>query len=508
MQTIQLPQNETCRPDATVIRWRKNVGDAFTKGDVLVELTGLRATIFVRAADAGIITKRVAEEGKTIRPGSVLAEISTGATNQTNPAKSATTSKEKPMSTPRGNVIPVLMPQASNTMEEGTVVKWHVAEGDAIETGQVIFEVETDKASVEVEATDTGKLARIVVAEGDSTEVLKPVAYLADSADDVDAYIAQHAEEPAAEAKVEAASAAPTPAPVAPIPPAPTPSTSTGRVKASPAARRIALQRGVDLASLTPGSGPGGRIVSADIPMSGAPADKPTVKPAPASTAPVGEQTRAKMSPMRKAIARNLLASKQNIPHFYIETTVEAAALMNYYRAAKAQYPCSVNDVVVLACGRAMAEFPGFRSRADGEEIVTFPTANIGVAVGMDDGLVVPVVVAADRMNLQQVGAETRRVAESARAGKIEGFGQGVFTISNLGMFGIERFSAIINPPEAAILAVGAVREDVIVKDGAIKPTRVMTVTLSCDHRVIDGLAAAKFLARLKELLENPSVME
>jgi pyruvate dehydrogenase E2 component (dihydrolipoamide acetyltransferase) len=283
--------------------------------------------------------------------------------------------------------------------------------------------------------------------------------------------------------------------------------TASGRVKASPAARRLALQRGVNLASVGAGSGPGGRIVSTDVPMSAAPAGKSAAKPAPASTGPVGEKTRAKMSPMRKAIARNLLASKQNIPHFYIETTVEATALMNYYRAAKAQYPCSVNDVVVLACGRAIAEFPSFRSRVDGEEFVTFPTANIGVAVGMDDGLVVPVVVAADRMNLQQIGAETKRIAESARGGKIEGLGQGVFTISNLGMFGIERFSAIINPPEAAILAVGAVREDVIVKDGAIRPTRVLTVTLSCDHRVIDGLEAAKFLARLKELLENPVIM-
>ncbi|MBN1943500.1 MAG: 2-oxo acid dehydrogenase subunit E2 [Phycisphaerae bacterium] len=517
-QTIRFPRSEDCTPDATVIRWRKNPGDVFEKGDALVELAGVRATILVKAPEAGSLVRRLVEAGQTVPAGGSLADISKkdAHADGKNHADPTTTSKEKPMSSPKGPVIPVLMPQASNTMEEGTVVKWHVAEGDAVEVGQVIFEVETDKAAVEVEATDAGKLARIVVAEGDSIDVLKPVAYLADSAADVDAFIkefsknTQNAKEQPAEKKDESAAAPP---PVAPAPPVAPPTTATpavssaGRVKASPAARRLAMQQGVDLAAVGVGSGPGGRIVSTDVSAAGS-AARPAVQPAPASTGPIGEKTREKMSPMRKAIAKNLLASKQNIPHFYIERTIDAEPLMSYYRSAKAQYPCSVNDVVVLACGRAIAEFPRFRSRVDGEEFVTFPTANIGVAVGMDDGLVVPVVVATDRMNLQQVGAETRRIAERARAGKIEGLGQGVFTISNLGMFGVERFSAIINPPEAAILAVGAVREDVAVKNGAILPARRMTLTLSCDHRVIDGLEAAKFLARLKELLENPSVME
>ena len=213
------------------------------------------------------------------------------------------------------------------------------------------------------------------------------------------------------------------------------------------------------------------------------------------------------MSPMRKAIARNLLASKQNIPHFYVETTVDAGALMTYYRSAKAQYPCSVNDVVVLACGRAIAEFPSLRSRIDGEEIITFPTANIGIAVGMDDGLVVPVVIAAERMSLQQVGAETRRIAEAARAGKIEGLGQGVFTISNLGMFGIEAFAAIINPPEAAILAVGAMVDTATRAKGKIVMQPKMNLTISADHRIVDGATAARFLSDLRETLENPYLL-
>ena len=207
---------------------------------------------------------------------------------------------------------------------------------------------------------------------------------------------------------------------------------------------------------------------------------------------------------MRKAIARNLQASKQSIPHFYMQMTIDAGALHAFYKRQKALYPCTLNDVIVLAAARTVTEFPAFRSRIDGEEVVELPWANIGIAVGLEDGLVVPVVLAADRFELKQLAAETRRLVEAARKGKVEGVGQGVFTITNLGMFGIERFSAIINPPEAAILAVGAIREDVIVREGSMKPGRVMTLTLSADHRIVDGLLAARFLQRLKELLERP----
>jgi len=211
---------------------------------------------------------------------------------------------------------------------------------------------------------------------------------------------------------------------------------------------------------------------------------------------------------MRRAIARNLLASKQTIPHFYTRLTIDADPMYAFYRAEKAKYPCTVNDVVALACARAIREFPAFRSRLDGEEIVEFPAANVGIAVGLEAGLVVPVLVGADSMGLQQLAAASKRIAEAARNGRIEGLGQGVFTITNLGMFGVEEFAGIINPPEAALLAVGAIREAVIARDGMLRPGRVMTLTLSADHRVIDGVLAAKFLARLKELLEAPQLMQ
>jgi len=210
------------------------------------------------------------------------------------------------------------------------------------------------------------------------------------------------------------------------------------------------------------------------------------------------------MSGMRKAIARNLTLSKTTIPHWYITSRINAGALMAFYKSQKAKFGCSVNDVIVMACARAIMEFPAMHSRVDGETVLEFPGANIGVAVGLEEGLVVPVVMNAERLTLEQLTAETKRLANQARAGKIENMGQGIFTISNLGMYGVDEFIAIVNPPEAAILAVSTVREDVIVKDGAIRAGQTMNLTLSSDHRLIDGTLGAQFMARLKALLENP----
>jgi pyruvate dehydrogenase E2 component (dihydrolipoamide acetyltransferase) len=210
------------------------------------------------------------------------------------------------------------------------------------------------------------------------------------------------------------------------------------------------------------------------------------------------------LTKMRKAIANNLLYSKQNVPHFYAKTTIDAGLLFATYRKTKEAFKCSVNDFVTRACAKAIRQYPAFRSQYNATEIIEKPSVNIGVAVGTDEGLTVPVVLDADRMNLEKLAARTRDVVESARNGKLEGMGQGIFTITNLGMFGVEEFSAIINPPESAILAVGAIREGVVVENGAMRPSRLMTVTLSVDHRVIDGVVAAQFLKTLKELLENP----
>jgi pyruvate dehydrogenase E2 component (dihydrolipoamide acetyltransferase) len=286
-----------------------------------------------------------------------------------------------------------------------------------------------------------------------------------------------------------------------------------GRVKASPAARAIAAQRGVNLAAISAGSGPHGRIVSTDVltaPVAAAAAaftGKPLPAAAPAVAGPVGEVTVTPLKGMRKAIATNLTKSKQNIPHFYLKLSVDAGPMLSFYKSQKAMFKCSVNDVVLMAVGRAMHEFPGFRSRLEGDDVVEYPTANIGIAVGLEGGLVVPVLKDVDRMSFAEIAAGSRDLATQARNGKVLNMGKGSFTISNMGMFGVEEFGAIINPPESGILAVGAARESVIVENGAMRIGRVMNATISCDHRVVDGMLAAQFAARLKELLENPTVM-
>jgi pyruvate dehydrogenase E2 component (dihydrolipoamide acetyltransferase) len=498
--------------EGTIVRWAKAEGDKVAQGDILLEIETDKATIEVESEHSGILRKIVVPEGETVEVHKLIAYIGEadeaipeGPQAQPEPAEAKPA--PQPSSAPEGSVTPVLMPQAGQSMEEGTIVEWKVKPGDTIKEGDIIFEVETDKAAVEVEATDSGRLSRIVLPEGETIEVLKPVAYLADNDADVDAYLAGQGEQEPAEEKKETP-ASPKAAEAAPQAVAPeTPVEESTRVKASPAARKIAREKGVDLAQAGPGRGPGGRILSTDVEK--AAAAQPVAAQAKAAAAPKpvdteGQAVRRKMSGMRKAIARNLAASKQNIPHFYMRLTIDAEALFAFYRAEKAKYPCSLNDVIVLACAKCIQEFPAFRSQLDGDDLLEFPHSNIGIAVGLDNGLVVPVVLGAEQMTLQQLAGESRRVVDSARTGKIEGMGQGVFTISNLGMFGVDEFSAIINPPEAAILAISGVRETVVVKDGFMRPGREMTMTLSCDHRIIDGLLAAKFLARLKEILQAP----
>jgi len=513
MFEIVMPQAGQSMEDGTIVRWRKAQGDTVAVGDVLLEIETDKATIEVESAHSGVLRKILHAEGATVPVLTVIGLIgeadedislalgkvdSAGrSTGPPEPSESPTAPAEKPAAGPArpgGTVIPILMPKAGQSMEEGTIVSWHVKPGQSVSRGDVIFEVETDKAVVEVEAVDAGTLATITVHEGQTAEVLKPVAYLADSQADVEAYLA--GEGAGADEAPQSPDEAPAKATAGPSDPAERRAVAPaegGRVKASPAARRLARDRGVDLASIATGSGPGGRIISSDVPAAGAPEGAVT-----------GRHVRRPMSSMRRAIARNLQASKQSIPHFYARLTVDAEKLFAFYRAQKAKFPCTLNDVVTLACARVIREMPAFRSRLDKDEIVEFAAVNIGIAVGVPDGLVVPVVLGADGMTLQQLASETARIVAAARSGKVEGSGRGVFTITNMGMFGVEEFSAIINPPEAAILAVGALREAPVVRNGSLEPARVMSVTLSADHRLIDGMMAAQFLAKLRELLEGP----
>ena len=534
MTTITLPKIDKAGSSATVRGWFKKEGDAVAVGDVLAELESETALLELESACAGFLNKIFAPAGASLHPGKALCEVGETAeviapvteptpepapevapepTVAETPAEEALPPAAEPVvvaEQPTALVTPILMPQAGQSMEEGTVVKWHVQPGDVISVGQVIFEIETDKATMEIESDHAGRLARIVVNVGETVPVKVPVAYLSDDDAAVDAYIATadnapvqttpeiasahqaDASDDAEEADEQATLDTPT-------------ITPEGRIKASPAARKMAAERGINLAALGLGSGPGGRILSSDIPASSAETALAATK---RITSAVGAPTRKKMSEMRKAIAKALTFSKQNVPHFYLTETIDASKLESFYRQAKAQFKCSVNDLIILAVGRTLHEFPEFRTRLENEELVEYPTANVGMAVGLEKGLVVPVIMGVDRMDLQTLAVETRKTVEAARSGSIRNMGQGVFTISNMGMLGIESFTAIINPPEAGILAVGAMRPSIIASNEGFKMGKVMTINLSCDHRVVDGMVGAKFMARLKQLLENPELLD
>jgi pyruvate dehydrogenase E2 component (dihydrolipoamide acetyltransferase) len=398
----------------------------------------------------------------------------------------------------------IIMPRAGQTMEEGTILHWYKREGETVNRGELLLDIDTDKAAIEVEAPESGILRKILCPEGACVPVLAPIAIIAGPAEDVEGEIqAAQLELKAATGETTSEQALPDPADGIPLADAKALRESAGvaSIKASPAARKASRELGIDLEQIALGSGPYGRILSSDV-----------LRAADAAAAASGSRAatgaaRRPLAGMRGAIARTMLSAKQRIPHFYVKTTIDADPLLVFYRKEKAAYACTINDIVTLACARVIKEFPAFRSRIEEDAIVEFPAASIGIAVGMEDGLAVPVVVGAESMSLKQLASETERIVEAARHGKIIAMGQGVFTVSNMGGFGIEEFTAIINPPESAILAVGAIREAVIVKDGGLRPGRVMTLVLSADHRLIDGLTAARFLRRLREVLEAPELL-
>lgn len=533
---IKLPKVKSAT-DATIFRWLLEEGSAVKSGDLLFEFETEYGLAEAESALQGTLAKILCPAGQTApinAPVAVIKEPGQSVDNEIDQAQaylanlkestidtkqeqeqemaandSAPAPEAQKTAAPSAPVIPILMPQAGNSMEEGTIITWNVKVGDIVATGDILVEIETDKATMEMEATDAGRIARLVAAEGDIVAVKEPIAFIAESDQDVDAYIAASGGTAKEEPKAAAPAPAPKPAAAPPRPaaskPAPRPvaTTTGGRVKASPAARKMAKNRGLDLGAVGTGSGPDGRILSTDVERIPAGASMAPVVVEPAQVV-LGEPYHYEMTKMRRAIGKNLSFSKQNLPHWYIQLTIDADPMFKLYKQEKQRYAVSVNDVVVKACAVGLQEFPAFRTQISGNDMVEFPNSNIGVAVGTDAGLTVPVICGIEQMSLAQLGLESRRIVESARNGKVENQGKGVFSISNLGMFGVEAFSAIINPPEAAILAVGGIREEVIVKNGMMRPGRKMTMTLSMDHRVIDGYMAAQFFARLKELLEAP----
>jgi pyruvate dehydrogenase E2 component (dihydrolipoamide acetyltransferase) len=423
------------------------------------------------------------------------------------------------------------MPRLSDTMTEGVVAKWHKQIGDTVNEGDLLAEIETDKATMEFEAFpgQEGKLLYIGTGEGETAPVDTVLAILGEEGEDIEALKAGGAA-PAAEAapakeEVSAPAAAPAPEPApaaapAPVPtPAPTaapvPVATDGSLKASPLARKLAAEKGVDL-SMLKGSGDHGRIVKRDV-DSFNPAIHTSPQPgvsataAPAAPAGVENYTDYPVSQMRKVIAKRLSESKFTAPHFYItmdidmDNAIAARKAMN----ASGDVKISFNDLVVKATALALKKHPAVNSSWMGDFIRVNDHVHIGVAVAIEDGLLVPVLRHADQMALSHISASVKDLAGKAKDKKLQpaDWEGNTFTISNLGMFGVEEFTAIVNPPDAGILAVGGIKQVPVVKDGQVVPGNVMKVTLSLDHRVADGASGAAFLQSLKAYLENPVTM-
>ncbi|MHA6262167.1 pyruvate dehydrogenase complex dihydrolipoamide acetyltransferase [Arenibacterium sp. CAU 1754] len=429
----------------------------------------------------------------------------------------------------------ILMPALSPTMEEGTLAKWLVKEGDTVASGDLLAEIETDKATMEFEAVDEGVIGKILIAEGsENVKVNTTIAVLlaeGESADDIGATAAAPAQEaaPAADAGAEAASKG---APEKAAPPAPA-AADGNRIFASPLARRIAADKRLDLAQVK-GSGPRGRIVKADVVSASPTATKATAPGAHAAKAPTAAPLASGPSAdmvarmyegrtyeevpldgMRKTIAARLTEAKQSIPHFYLRRDIKLDALLKFRGQLNAQLDgrgvkLSVNDFIIKACALALQSVPDANSVWAGDRMLKLKPSDVAVAVAIDGGLFTPVLKDAEMKSLSALSAEMKDLAARARDRKLapHEYQGGSFAISNLGMFGIDNFDAVINPPHGAILAVGAgVKKPVVGKDGELAVATVMSVTLSVDHRVIDGALGAQLLQAIVENLENPMVM-
>ena len=527
-EIINMPRLSDTMEEGTVATWFKKVGDTVKEGDILAEIETDKATMEFEAFHEGELLHIGIEEGQTAPVDALLAIIGqkgedisallgggavAEATSESAPAEVVETSSavaELP-----ADVEIITMPRLSDTMEEGTVASWLKKVGDTVTEGDILAEIETDKATMEFEAFYGGTLLHIGIQEGESAKVDSLLAIIGDKDADVEQALAyaNASNAPAVEVKEEAPKAAPAPTPATPAPApvaaavaAPTPVQNTsGRVIASPLAKRLAEERGIQLAQVQ-GSGDGGRIIKRDIEhfKGGGMA---------VSAAPQGIESVVELAnnQMRKTIAKRLGASKFTAPHYYlgVEFDMENAMAFRQQYNSMPDTKISFNDIVVKATAKALKAHPEVNSRWFDDKIVQHQHVHMGVAVAVEDGLVVPVVKFADELSLPQIGAQVRDYAGRAREKKLTPaeMDGSTFTISNLGMFGIETFTSIINQPNSAILSVGAIVEKPVVKNGQIVVGHTMKMTLACDHRSVDGATGAQFLQTLKGFIENPITM-
>ena len=536
---VNMPRLSDTMEEGTVAAWLKKVGDKIEEGDILAEIETDKATMEFESFNEGTLLHIGVQEGETtkvdellaiigdegedisalLNGGGASAEATEEKTEEATPVvedtkEEATASAELPE-----GVIVVTMPRLSDTMEEGTVATWLKKVGDSVEEGDILAEIETDKATMEFESFQSGTLLFIGLQEGDSAKVDELLAIIGPAGTDVSgvassfstAAPAAKAEAPKAEAKKEAPKSASAPAaPSKPktSAPAPTPVTADGRVHVSPLAKKLAEDKGINLTKIQ-GSGENGRIVKRDIENY----EPATSAAAAGKFVPSGQEDFDEIdnSQMRKAIAKALTNSKFSAPHYYLSVEFDMENAMSF-RTQFNSIPdtkISYNDIVVKACALALKQHPQVNSQWFADKMRLNNHVHIGVAVAVPDGLVVPVVKFANEQSLPQIGGAVRELAGKAKNKKLtpDEMQGSTFTVSNLGMFGIDTFTSIINQPNSAILSVGNIVEKPVVKNGQIVVGHTMKLSLACDHRTVDGATGALFLQTLKGYIENPVTM-
>lgn len=537
-EVVKMPKMSDTMTEGVIAKWHKKVGDKVSTGDLIAEIETDKATMDFESFQEGTLLYIGAQEGQAAPVDSVIAILGEAgedfqallsgasaaqAAPQASPAPEAKAEAEEASGDSEADAAAlgatiIRMPLLSDTMTEGVIAEWHKKVGDTVKSDDALADVETDKATMEVIGYADGTLLYIGVEKGQAAKVNDIIAIVGKAGTDVSGLL-KSGSKPKAAAQPEITSAATVAA--SPAESQQVVSDASSRVKASPLAKRIAKEKGIDLSQVK-GSAEGGRIVKKDIEgfspasvaKSAAPAE--TVKSAavavsaPAIPQFIGEEkySETPVSQMRKVIAKRLSESLFTAPHFYLtmsidmDSAIQARTKINEFASAK----ISFNDMVLKAVAIALKQHPHVNSSWLGDKIRYNEHVNIGVAVAVEDGLLVPVVRFADGKSLSHISAEVKDFAQRAKAKKLQpaDWEGSTFTISNLGMFGIDEFTAIINPPDACILAVGGIQQVPVVKNGAVVPGNVMKVTLSCDHRVVDGATGAAFLQTLKALLEEP----
>jgi len=524
-ELINMPRLSDTMEEGTVAKWYKKVGDSVIEGDILAEIETDKATMEFESFQEGELLYIGIQEGGTAPVDSLLAiigekgeDISKMIAGDESPAdekevKTEAVAEETATVTMPSGVEVITMPRLSDTMEEGTVAKWNIKVGDTVAEGDILAEIETDKATMEFESFYTGTLLHIGLEEGQSAPVDAILAVIGDKDTDKEAVKAALSSMSEADVKSQAiketapvvstpeAVAVPKPAPVAQAPKVNL--NTSGRILASPLAKKLAEEKGINLNNVA-GSGEGARIIKRDIENFNAPAASVQ------SFVPAGVEgvTEIENSSMRKVIAKRLSASKFSAPHYYLGVEFDmdnAIAFRQQYNTIP-ETKISFNDIIVKAAALALKQHPQVNSQWFNDKIIQNHHVHVGVAVAVEDGLIVPVLKFTDEMDLRQIGVTVKDFAGRARAKKltpteIEG---STFTISNLGMFGIQEFTSIINQPNSAILSVGAIVKKPVVKEGHIVVGNTMKLTLACDHRTVDGATGSLFLQTLKSYIENP----